>query len=113
MLPSMAALTIGTIPEPPAWQDLIALESASELLRGNHEIVLMAVGQDGLALKYASELLRNNHEIALMAVGQDVKAFEFVETERQQDPEVMFRCTGKVHRLHGVTLAYDTDSLGA
>ena len=47
-----------------------ALYHASEVIRGDKEIVLAAVQQCGYALQHASEVLRNNKEIVLAAVRQ-------------------------------------------
>ena len=53
----------------------LALEYASEELRGDKEVVLEAVRQNGWLLEYASEELRGDREVVLEAVRQNVVAY--------------------------------------
>lgn len=51
----------------------LALYYASDELRNDKEVVLVAVGNDGWALRYASKELRNDKEVVLEAVVMNVK----------------------------------------
>ncbi len=58
-------------------QDGWALESASEYLRADRDIVLEAVKHDGGALEFASEDLQNNLEFLLMVAKINPKALAY------------------------------------
>lgn len=70
-------------------QDGLALEFASEALRGNYEIVLAAVAQHPWALKYASDTLRNNSEIVLTAVEQHGLALQYASDELRNNHDIV------------------------
>ena len=48
-------------------QDGIALQFASDDLRGRFEIASLAVEQNGMALKFASDILRLNDDLVQQA----------------------------------------------
>jgi hypothetical protein len=48
-----------------------ALQYASEVLRGDREVVMAAVQQNGDALAYASEELKGDREVVMAAVQQN------------------------------------------
>jgi hypothetical protein len=52
-------------------KDGLALQSFEECYKDSDEIVLVAVNNNGMALQFASERLRNNFNIALVAIQKD------------------------------------------
>jgi len=71
----------------PATDDL--LQHTSNRLRGDHEIVLAAVGCRGRELELASEELRNNRDVVLAAVGNDGSALGYASDDLKNDKEIV------------------------
>ena len=63
--------------------DPLALELASDALRGDRAIVEEAVKNSGMALRYASETLRGDRGIVLAAVRQNVETLEATTKSKQ------------------------------
>jgi hypothetical protein len=55
-----------------------ALQFASQLLRGEKDIVLAAVRNEGVALEYASSEMRNDVDVADTAVRQNRNAVKYL-----------------------------------
>ena len=58
-----------------------SLQSASDELKKDKEIVLAAMNQNGLALGFASGELKNDKEIVLAAVKEDGRALKYASAE--------------------------------
>jgi len=56
-------------------------EDASDNLKSNREIVLVAARKDGSSIKYASDELNGDPEIVLTAMSQDSHALRYVRSE--------------------------------
>ena len=65
--------------------NLLALQYASEELRGDPQVLLEAVTQNGIALVYASEKLKGDRELVLAAVKQNDSALEYASEELRAD----------------------------
>ena len=70
-------------------QDGWALQSATEELKGDYEIVMAAVSQDGYALQDAAEELKGDREIVMAAVSQNGGALRFAAEELKGDREIV------------------------
>ena len=68
--------------------DWKALDSISEVLRGDVDVVMAAVTQSGFALEFASKELKNDQEVVLAAVTQNGHAFKYAPEELQNNKEV-------------------------
>ena len=62
---------------------------ASQELRDDKEVVLAAVSNYGPALCYASEDLKNDREVVLAAVKEDCGALSYAPEKFKSDPEIM------------------------
>lgn len=62
-------------------QNGYALEYASEELRGDKEVALIAMAQYGFALRFASENLRGDKEVVLVAVDNQKAALKFAQED--------------------------------
>jgi len=67
----------------------LALEYASDELKNNKEVALIALGNDGEALEFASDELKNNKEIVLAAVHQNGIALPSASDGLINDPSVV------------------------
>ena len=56
-------------------EDWRALETMSDVLKGDRDVVMAAVTKHGMAIKYSSEELRSDKEVVLAAVTQHGRAF--------------------------------------
>ena len=65
-------------------QNGLALEFASEDLKGDRKMVHIAVAQNGLALEFASEDLKGDMETAHIAATQNDLALEFASKKLLQ-----------------------------
>ena len=70
-------------------KDGLALEHATEELKGDREIVVEAVSQDGNALQFATEELKGDRETVMRAVCQDGFALRYAPQELKADKEMM------------------------
>jgi hypothetical protein len=66
-----------------------ALQYASEDLKSNKDIVLIAVQSNGLALSFASENLQNDKQVVLPAVQRYGLALEYASDDLKSDKEVV------------------------
>ena len=66
-----------------------SLESVTDALKADKDVVLAAVKQDGLALMYATFGLKADKEVVLAAVKQDGLALEFAAEELKADKGVV------------------------
>ena len=66
-----------------------ALQYAAEELKGDREIVMVAVSQNGMALQFAKEELKGDREIVMRAVSTRGYALRFASQELKGDKEVM------------------------
>ena len=71
--------------------DGLALEFASDELKNDKEIVLLAISQYGEALYYASDELRNDKEIVMAAIKQDGEVLEYASNELRKDKEFILQ----------------------
>mmetsp|Transcript_19139 Transcript_19139/g.57474 ORF Transcript_19139/g.57474 Transcript_19139/m.57474 type:complete len:242 (+) Transcript_19139:120-845(+) len=62
-------------------QDGLALQDASDELRGDKEVVLEAVQHNGLALEHASEQLKKDQDVILKAVMNTGMAIHYIPPE--------------------------------
>ena len=62
---------------------------ASRALRGDPDVVKVAVEGDGIALKYASARLRADRDIVLSAVGSNGDALAYASDELRADREMV------------------------
>lgn len=67
----------------------LALEFASEVLRGDHDVVMNAVQTDGEALEFASNELRANREVVMAAVQNFAWALAFASNELNDNLEIV------------------------
>jgi len=67
----------------------LMLEHASQDLRGDAEIAMVAVTSNPSALQFASEKLRNSKKIVLAAVSKDGFALQFASSSMKADREVV------------------------
>ncbi len=67
-------------------KDACALADLSSGPRNDREIVLTAVRQNGQALRYASNELRSDREVVATAVQQNWRAFEYASYALKKDP---------------------------
>lgn len=84
----------------------------SSALRGDKQIVLMAVHQQGEDLQCASAAMRNNKEVVLTAVRQVGHALQFASTELRNDKEVVMAAileSGWALQYASATLRDDND----
>jgi hypothetical protein len=65
------------------------LESLSEELKNNKEIVMVAINNNADALLYASCDLRNNKEVVLSAVSISGHVLEYASKKMQDDKEIV------------------------
>ena len=73
------------------------LETASESLRADKEVVLEAVKRNGLALEYASEQLKDDKEVVLEAIEHSIEgiAFKYASERLKDDKEVVLKAVKK------------------
>ena len=64
-------------------QNGIALEYASEELKGDRAFILEAVKQNGKALRYAEEELKSDKEFVMAAVNHNRSSFNYAAIELQ------------------------------
>ena len=67
----------------------VYLGNFDEKIRGDREIVMVAVKQYGTALKYAVKNLKKDKQIVLEAVKSDGLALQYADKSLQQDREVV------------------------
>ena len=88
-----------------------ALEYASDELKNDREILLVAVTKNGLALEYASKELKNDREIVLAAVKQDCWgppfALQYASDELKNDREIVLAAVNQ----NGLALKYASNEL--
>ena len=70
-------------------QDCYALEFATEELQGDPEIVMQAVSQNGFALQFAAEELKGDREIVMAAVSQNGFALRCATEELKDDEKIL------------------------
>ena len=71
-------------------KDGCALEYVSTQLRSDKEVVAAAVTKEGaLAFRYASDELRDDKEVGLIAVTKDGRALQYASTHLRSDKEVV------------------------
>ncbi|MBF8263256.1 MAG: hypothetical protein HW387_921 [Parachlamydiales bacterium] len=85
----------------------MAFQYASEALKNNREIVLVAVQQNGMALQYASEALKNNREIVLVAVQQNGRALQYASEALKDNREIVLVAV----QQNGAALQYASEAL--
>ncbi len=66
-----------------------ALKYATNALQNDKQIVLEAVKNDGLALQYADKSLRNDREVVLVAVKNATRALKYVDSSLKKDKEIV------------------------
>ena len=69
--------------------DCYALEYASENLKNNYDIVMVAVTDHGGSLIYASEDLQNNYDIVMAAVTIYGKSLEYASNNLQNNYDIV------------------------
>ena len=84
-------------------QPHFALRSASEELKADIGVVLVAVQRSGMSLQYASQHLKENKEVAMLAVAKNKGAFEFVSETLKMDIDVRLACA-KNCREHAMSV---------
>lgn len=62
--------------------------------KDNFDVVSEAVKGNGDALRYASERLRNNKKIAILALKSAPEAYQYVGGDLLTDPEILSCCNG-------------------
>ncbi|CAJ1397278.1 unnamed protein product [Effrenium voratum] len=65
------------------------LRQASEALKDDQDLLLIAVAANGAALQYGSERMRNDRQVVMAAVLQCGHALEFASEELRMDREVV------------------------
>ena len=73
-------------------QNGFALQYASEQLKGDVDVVKLAVQQRGFALQYASEQLKGNADVVKLAVRQDWHALEYASEQLKGDARFRRAC---------------------
>ena len=76
-------------------QDGLALEHASEELKGDEGVVLAAVKQNGLALEHASDNAKESRNVVLSAVKQNGLALKYASGKLKGDEEVVRAAMGQ------------------
>merc|ERR1711957_839098 len=71
-----------------AARDGLALRWASEALRDNRDLALVAILQNPMALQVCSEKLRHTKKVVLEAVKRRVAALDFASESLQNDSDV-------------------------
>ena len=71
-----------------SWEGL-ALQYATEELKGDRKIVMVAVSNNGFALRYATQELKGDREIVMAAVSQQGGALQFATEELKGDREIV------------------------
>ena len=66
-----------------------ALQFATEMLKGERNIVMKAVSQTGWALQFATEELKGDREIVMNAVSQTWQALNFSAEGLRSDREII------------------------
>ncbi|GAA0409115.1 hypothetical protein GCM10009133_17070 [Cocleimonas flava] len=69
-------------------KDGLNIQFASDRLKQNKDIVLLAVKQNGRALQYAGDTLKNDTEIALAAIKNTVHSIEFAGKDIKKKKEI-------------------------
>jgi len=89
----------------------LELSRAPEALRGDREVVLIAIANSeaGLALQHASDALRGDRSFALEAVRARGLCLQFCSEGLRADPEVVLAAVEQ----DGMSLAYASDALRA
>ena len=72
-----------------AEKNSMALQFASDKLKGDKDYVLAAVIRNGLALQYASEELKDDRDIVLAAVKENGCALQFASDELKGDKDII------------------------
>lgn len=62
--------------------DGLKLIYASDALRDDHELVMIALSNNGFALRYASDRLRNDRDVVIYAMSNNVLALQYVLCEK-------------------------------
>ena len=65
------------------------IKNASEELRNDRELALIAINKDVNNFQYLSEQLRNDRELALIAINKDVNAFYYLSEKLRNDRELL------------------------
>ena len=88
-------------------QNGLALEFASDEMKGNKDVVMAAVGQFGLALQYASVKLKKDGEVVMAAVNNNGLALQYASVKLKKDIEVVMAAV----RSRGSALFYAYDTM--
>ena len=96
---------LGTLPK--KLQMRAALQYASEELKKDKDVVMVAVAQNGLALEYASDELKNDKEVVMAAVTQKGLALQYASAELKNDKEVVLAAVAQ----NVLALKYASDDL--
>jgi len=68
------------------WREL---QYAAEALKGDRELIMMAVGANGMALEFASGALRGDREVVELAVSRHGLALQFASEELRGDLDIV------------------------
>ena len=68
-----------------------------------------AVKKHGIALKYASEELRNDKEVVMVAVKEDRRALKYLSEELRNDKEFILSCSENLDRESDTYLDKESD----
>ena len=88
-------------------RDGLALQHASEELKGDREVVMAALKQNGYALQHASEELKGDREVVMAAVKQNGYALRQACEELKGDREVIMAAV----KQNGNALFYASEEL--
>ena len=85
----------------------LALEVASDELKKDKELVLVAIKQDGLALEFASNKLKEDKDFIFSVVKQNRLALKFASDKLKEDKDFIF----SVVKQDGLALKFASDEL--
>merc|ERR1712151_1257770 len=71
------------------------LQYATLELRGDRDIVLMAVNNNGLALQFAARELQSDFKVVMSAVRQNPGAVKYASKGLQRDDEIVLALVGE------------------
>ena len=84
-----------------------ALQSASEEMKGDREIVMAAVSRYGYALRYATEEMKGDRKIVMAAVSKAGPALRYATEEMKGDREIVMAAVSQ----YGYALHYASEEL--
>ena len=82
----------------------LALQFASEEMKGDRQVVMTAVSQNGLALCYATEEMKGDRQVVMTAMSENWGALQYATEEMKGDRQIVMTAASRNgYALHFAT----------